>query len=258
MHLLLLFSHPVVSDSLPPHGLQHARLPGPSLSPGVCCNSCPLSQWCHPTISSSVSPFFFSTFIQLSHPLLPKLSFILRIFNMFLTMGSFQNIYSVLSFKTFFSIPYPSSLATALCLFSPSLPSFLNSESPQPVPSPLLPFISTVESGFCPHHSPETSFAVDTSDFPTDKSNEHFSVFWLTWCFWIINFYCLPSWKFVLQWIPVLFLDSPPSSVAAFWASLSFPKPKISVFPVSTFCFPTVCLHAKSLQSYLTLWLYGL
>ena len=79
---------------------------------------------------------------------------------------------------------------------------FLNSESPQPVPSPLLPFISTVESGFCPHHSPETSFAVDTSDFPTDKSNEHFSVFWLTWCFWIINFYCLPSWKFILQWIP--------------------------------------------------------
>ena len=79
---------------------------------------------------------------------------------------------------------------------------FLNSESPQPVPSPLLPFISTVESGFCPHHSPETSFVVDTSDFPTDKSNEHFSVFWLTWCFWIINFYCLPSWKFILQWIP--------------------------------------------------------
>ena len=39
-----------MSDSLPPHGLQHARLPCPSLSPGVCSNSCPLSQWCHPTI----------------------------------------------------------------------------------------------------------------------------------------------------------------------------------------------------------------
>ena len=38
------------------HGLQHARLPCPSLSPGVCSNSCPLSQWCHPTISS-VIPF---------------------------------------------------------------------------------------------------------------------------------------------------------------------------------------------------------
>ena len=40
-----------------PHGLQHTRLPCPSLSPGVCLNSCPLSQWCHPTISSSVAPF---------------------------------------------------------------------------------------------------------------------------------------------------------------------------------------------------------
>ena len=37
--------------------LQHARLPGPSLSPGVCSNSCPLSRWCHPTISFSVTPF---------------------------------------------------------------------------------------------------------------------------------------------------------------------------------------------------------
>ena len=39
------------------HELQHARLPCPSLSPRVCSNSCPLSQWCHPTISSSVTPF---------------------------------------------------------------------------------------------------------------------------------------------------------------------------------------------------------
>ena len=55
--MLLLFSYSVVSDSLRPHGLQHARPPCPSLSPGVCSNSCPLSQWCHPTISSSVIPF---------------------------------------------------------------------------------------------------------------------------------------------------------------------------------------------------------
>ena len=41
-----------LSDSLWPHGLQHARLPCPLLSPGVCSNSCPLSQWCHPIISS--------------------------------------------------------------------------------------------------------------------------------------------------------------------------------------------------------------
>ena len=55
--LLLLFSHWVVCDSLWPHRLQHARFPCPSPSPGVCSNSCPLSQWCHPTVSSSVLPF---------------------------------------------------------------------------------------------------------------------------------------------------------------------------------------------------------
>ena len=47
----------VVSDFLWPHGLQHARLPSPSLSLAVRANSCALSQWCHPTISSSVVPF---------------------------------------------------------------------------------------------------------------------------------------------------------------------------------------------------------
>ena len=51
------FSHSVVSDSLRPHGLQHARLPCPSPTPGACSNSCPSSWWCHPTISSSVVPF---------------------------------------------------------------------------------------------------------------------------------------------------------------------------------------------------------
>ena len=47
------FSRSGVSDSLWPHGLQHARLPCPSPSPRVCPSSCPLHQWCHPTISSS-------------------------------------------------------------------------------------------------------------------------------------------------------------------------------------------------------------
>ena len=47
----------VVSNSLRPHGLQHARLPCPSPTPGTYSNSCPLSWWCHPTISSSVMPF---------------------------------------------------------------------------------------------------------------------------------------------------------------------------------------------------------
>ena len=62
--LLVVFSCSVMSDSLQPRGLQHARLPCPharlpcpSPSPRACSNSFPLSQWCHPTISSSVVPF---------------------------------------------------------------------------------------------------------------------------------------------------------------------------------------------------------
>ena len=55
--LSLLFSCSVGSDSLQPHALQHTMLPCPSLSPWVCSNSSLLSQWCHPTISSSVAPF---------------------------------------------------------------------------------------------------------------------------------------------------------------------------------------------------------
>ena len=62
-HWFLSFSHcvwfscSVVSNSLWPHGLQHTRLPCPSPTLGAYSNSCPLSQWCHPTISSSVVPF---------------------------------------------------------------------------------------------------------------------------------------------------------------------------------------------------------
>ena len=52
------FSRSVVSDSLRPHELQHARPPCLSPTPRVYPNSCPLSQWCHPTISPSVVPFF--------------------------------------------------------------------------------------------------------------------------------------------------------------------------------------------------------
>ena len=51
------FSHSVLSDYLCSYGLQHTRPPCPSPTPGVCSNSCPLSQWCHLTISSSVVPF---------------------------------------------------------------------------------------------------------------------------------------------------------------------------------------------------------
>ena len=51
------FSRSVMSDSLGPHELQHARPPCPSPTPGVHPDSCPSSQWCHPAISSSVIPF---------------------------------------------------------------------------------------------------------------------------------------------------------------------------------------------------------
>ena len=51
------FSRSVTSDTLWPHGLQHARLPCPSPTPGACSDSCLSSRWCHPTISSSVITF---------------------------------------------------------------------------------------------------------------------------------------------------------------------------------------------------------
>ena len=55
---LAQFSLSVMSNSLQPHGLQHARSPCPSLTPRIYPNSCPSSWWCHPTISSSIVPFF--------------------------------------------------------------------------------------------------------------------------------------------------------------------------------------------------------
>ena len=58
-YINLHFSRSVMSDSLRPHGLQHSRPPCPSSTPGACSNSCPLSQWCHSTISTSVVPFSF-------------------------------------------------------------------------------------------------------------------------------------------------------------------------------------------------------
>ena len=54
--LLFLFSHSALSNSLWHHELQHTRLPCPLLSPGVYTNSCSLNWWCHPAISSSVTP----------------------------------------------------------------------------------------------------------------------------------------------------------------------------------------------------------
>ena len=63
--LMILFSHSVMSDFLRCHGLQHARLLCPPLSPGVCSNLCPLSQWYYLTISSSAAPSFAFSLSQL-------------------------------------------------------------------------------------------------------------------------------------------------------------------------------------------------
>ena len=57
IHTSVQFSHSVASNSSRPYGAQHARPPCSSPTPGVYSNSCPLSQWCHPTISSFVNPF---------------------------------------------------------------------------------------------------------------------------------------------------------------------------------------------------------
>ena len=69
--VIVQFSFSVMSDSLSPHGLQHARLPCPSPTPGACSNSWPLSQWCHPMISSSVpvSSCFLSSLASGSFPM---------------------------------------------------------------------------------------------------------------------------------------------------------------------------------------------
>ena len=57
VYVCVQFSCSVMSDSLQPHGMQHAKLPCPSPPSGAYSDSCPLSQWCHPIISTSVVPF---------------------------------------------------------------------------------------------------------------------------------------------------------------------------------------------------------
>ena len=69
-----LFSRSVLSDSLWPHGLQHARLPCPSPSSGACSNSCPLSWWSPPTISSSIILFYACLLFYLIHCSLESIS----------------------------------------------------------------------------------------------------------------------------------------------------------------------------------------
>ena len=97
---MLLFSHIVMSDSLRPHGLQHARLLCPSLSPGVCSNSCPLSWWCHPTISSLSTPSPPSLNLSQHQGLFQWVSPSYQVAKVLeLQHQSFQWIYGLISFR---------------------------------------------------------------------------------------------------------------------------------------------------------------
>ena len=96
------FSHSVVSDSLWPHEPQHTRSPGPLPIPGAYTSSCPLSRWCHPTISSSVIPFSSClqsspesgsfSWVSSSHQVAKVLEFQLQ-------HQSFQRIFRIISFR---------------------------------------------------------------------------------------------------------------------------------------------------------------
>ena len=81
IHMLFLFSHSVMYDSLWPYELKHTRLPCPSPSLRACSNSCPLSQWCHPTISSSAIHFSFrlQSFLALGSILMSQVAKVLEI-----------------------------------------------------------------------------------------------------------------------------------------------------------------------------------
>ena len=83
-----------MSDSLWPHGLYHARLPRPSLSPGVCSNSCPLNWWCFLTISSSATPSLFA-FKLSQHQ------------GLFQWVGSLRQLAKYWNFSISFSSEYP-------------------------------------------------------------------------------------------------------------------------------------------------------
>ena len=129
--LLLLFNCSVSSDSLWPHGLQHTRLSCPSLSPGVFSNSCPLSQWCHPTISSSVVPFSYcpqSFPASGSFPWVGSSHQVARVLELQPQHQSFQCIFRVISVRIdflwtlcrFCSFPSGDKVACSNCRLSPS------------------------------------------------------------------------------------------------------------------------------------------
>ena len=140
------FSPSVLSDSFWPHGLQHARLPCPSPTPGACSNSCPLSHWCHPTILFSVVPFsscfqFFTA--SGSFPM-----------SQFFTSGS-QNIGVSASASVFpMNIPdwFPLGFTGWICLQSKGLARVLSNTTVQNHQffGAQLSYRPTLTSSFCP------------------------------------------------------------------------------------------------------------
>ena len=97
-----MFSCPVMSDSLRPHGLQHSRPPCPSASPGVCPCSCSLHQWCIPAISSSDALFSFCPQLSQHQGLFQWVDYlyqITRILELQLQHQSFQWIFRLISLK---------------------------------------------------------------------------------------------------------------------------------------------------------------
>ena len=113
---VFLFSRSV-SNCLRPHGRQHARLPCPLLSPGVCSNSCPLSQWCHPTISSSVTSLL----------LLPSIFPSIRVFSDKLALCIRWPKYWSLSFNISPSNEYSGLISFRIDLFDLAVQGTLNS-----------------------------------------------------------------------------------------------------------------------------------
>ena len=100
--MLLLFSHPVVSDPLWFRELQQARLPCPSPSPGVCPSSCPLHQWCHPVTSLPLMPSSSSLSLSQHQGLFQWVSCphkVTKILELQLQYQSFQWVFRV-DFKT--------------------------------------------------------------------------------------------------------------------------------------------------------------
>ena len=131
-HLSLLFSCPVMSSPLHPHGLQHARPPYPSPSPEVCPSSCPLNPWCHPAISSSDTFFSFCLnlsqhegifqWVNCSHQMI-------KILELQIHHQSFQRVSSVqlLSCVQLFANPWTTAHQASLCLtISRNLPKFMS------------------------------------------------------------------------------------------------------------------------------------